>query len=478
MRECEDVLRSVERVCRQAGLDMVALRSRPKRVLAFGLIALASVLMPNVIGLQDLAAQAQQPASVGREALLSPTSRAINVATYRVPRLLGTGLAEPPRYALASLQPGERLNSDSETSVSPAEALPEKADFPTVDRGLKGDRLVERKVKGDRLLAPFEPITEPVAAAVAANQSRERQPAESLPSVSPPGRVASGLQRRAAKALEPDVPDTGPEADETSLTRPVSATANPGTRTAQLFFSIEPVGKALRTLEKWEPGREPVLVGNRPDDPDEKPAAFAAPLGQGRGSDHSVESGGQTIAGKGEVTGEGRRPMSPAEHLDLQGETRAKAEKCLATAIYFEARGETERGQIAVAQVVLNRVFSGYYPATVCGVVYQNAHRHLSCQFTFACDGIPDRVTDSESWERAKRIAQDTLDGKLWLPEVGKATHYHAYWVRPGWARTMHKLHKLGVHTFYRPPKWGDGSDTPSWGNSIEVSEASDPAKL
>jgi spore germination cell wall hydrolase CwlJ-like protein len=102
----------------------------------------------------------------------------------------------------------------------------------------------------------------------------------------------------------------------------------------------------------------------------------------------------------------------------------------------------------------------------------------LACQFTFACDGIPDRVTEPEAWERAKRIAQETLDGKLWLPEVGKATHYHAHWVRPGWARTMHKLHKLGVHTFYRPPKWGDGSDTPSWGGALELSEATPAAKL
>ena len=145
------------------------------------------------------------------------------------------------------------------------------------------------------------------------------------------------------------------------------------------------------------------------------------------------------------------------------GET---AQKCLADAIYFESRGEPVRGQIAVAQVVMNRVFSGYYPTTVCGVVYQNAHRRLACQFTFACDGIPDKITEPDAWERAKTIARETLDGKYWLSDVGKATHYHAYWVRPRWVRTMHKLDKIGVHTFYRPRNWGDGAAQPAWGDA------------
>ena len=85
----------------------------------------------------------------------------------------------------------------------------------------------------------------------------------------------------------------------------------------------------------------------------------------------------------------------------------------------------------------MNRVFSPYYPKTVCDVVYQNAHRHSACQFTFACDGIPDVVTEPDAWQRAKRIAADMLDGKLWMPEVAKSTHYHAYWVRPSWVAEM-----------------------------------------
>lgn len=146
---------------------------------------------------------------------------------------------------------------------------------------------------------------------------------------------------------------------------------------------------------------------------------------------------------------------SPALRLGLDGADRARAEKCLAEAIYFESRGEPRRGQIAVAQVIVNRVFSGYYPNDVCKAVYQNAHRHLACQFTFACDNVKDVIREPDMWVQAKDIASEMLDGKLWLESVGRATHYHAYWVRPNWVKEMNTLDKIGVHTFYRPRNWG-----------------------
>jgi hypothetical protein len=161
-----------------------------------------------------------------------------------------------------------------------------------------------------------------------------------------------------------------------------------------------------------------------------------------------------SIALKGVVTGDEATPKNPAERLGLSGRKRATAEKCLADAIYFESRGESERGQTAVAQVVINRVFSGYYPEDVCETVYQNAHRYLACQFTFACEGKKLIVNDQDSWARATRISRDMLDGKLWLNDVGKATHYHAYWVKPRWVSEMRTLQRIGVHTFYRPRKW------------------------
>jgi hypothetical protein len=156
-------------------------------------------------------------------------------------------------------------------------------------------------------------------------------------------------------------------------------------------------------------------------------------------------------------------PLTPAQRLELQGKDYDKAEKCLAQAIYFEARNEPARGQQAVAQVVLNRVFSPYYPKDVCSVVYQNAHRHLSCQFTFACDGKPEAVNERGAWTRANRIATQTLNAKVWLPEVDKATHYHAAYVRPNWIRDMKVMVRHGLHTFYRPRNWGDGSNEAQW---------------
>lgn len=128
----------------------------------------------------------------------------------------------------------------------------------------------------------------------------------------------------------------------------------------------------------------------------------------------------------------------------------AAEQKCLATGIYFEARGETLRGQAAVAQVILNRVRNPTYPNTICGVVYQNENLRNRCQFSFACDGIKDRITSPQNYKVAQEIAMAVTAGKIFLPEVGSATHYHATYVRPGWSATMEKMKKIGLHIFYR----------------------------
>jgi spore germination cell wall hydrolase CwlJ-like protein len=225
-------------------------------------------------------------------------------------------------------------------------------------------------------------------------------------------------------------------------------------------------------MERWQPGEEPLIVmpGALPD-PDMKVMASLPTLADE--PPKGLESG-ESIAAKGEVNADNQHAKTPAERLGLFDEkTRAKSEKCLAEAVYFEARGEAVRGQIAVAQVVMNRTFSGFYPNTVCGVVYQNKHRHMACQFTFACDNNPDVVTEPDMWERAKKIAKAMLDGQLWLPEVAKSTHYHAYWVHPSWVSEMKKMYKFGVHTFYRPRAWGDGSEAPSWGTVAQTAEIS-----
>jgi spore germination cell wall hydrolase CwlJ-like protein len=165
--------------------------------------------------------------------------------------------------------------------------------------------------------------------------------------------------------------------------------------------------------------------------------------------------------------------LSPAQRLDLHGKQYEKAERCLAQAVYFEARNQSMRGQMAVAQVVMNRVFSPHYPNDVCSVVYQNANRRLACQFTFACDGHPETVRERGAWARAQRIARETLDAKIWLADVGKATHYHAAYVHPYWIRDMKVMVRYGLHTFYRPRLWGDGSNEPSWGAVAHKSDRS-----
>lgn len=149
-------------------------------------------------------------------------------------------------------------------------------------------------------------------------------------------------------------------------------------------------------------------------------------------------------------------PVISSLNLEVPDEDLGKAKKCLAEAIYFEARSETEKGQYAVAQVVMNRTRTGFYPATVCGVVYENKTRRNRCQFSFACDGKPDRVRDPKSWATAQRIADDVLVNGAYLPDIGTATHYHATYVRPRWVRDMTDKHRVGMHVFYRVKAWSD----------------------
>ena len=263
----------------------------------------------------------------------------------------------------------------------------------------------------------------------------------------------------------PEIPAAG-DADATGAPTSFASMSfldeDPTERSSQIYFGGGVLGSA-KGLQQWAPGAEPVLVPPSVDSGIKLSALEGVP------DDVAAAPGGETVAGKGDD----KMLESPALRLGLEGKPRAKAEKCLADAVYFEARGEPLKGQQAVAQVVMNRVFSGYYPHDVCGVVYQNSSRHLACQFTFACEGKDlDRIEEPDMWEQAKRIAKDMLSGKIWLADIGHATHYHAYWVHPSWVNEMKKLYHLGVHTFYRPRAWGDGDDAPMWGPAPETSKA------
>ncbi len=132
----------------------------------------------------------------------------------------------------------------------------------------------------------------------------------------------------------------------------------------------------------------------------------------------------------------------------ISGE-RLKQENCLAHAVYFEARSESETGQMAVAKVILNRTKNHNYPKTICGVVYEGMHRRNSCQFSFACDGQPETVTQADAWSQAKRVAKRAMSGDHKLRGMDKAIFYHADYVKPKWSRSMRKLAKIGRHIFY-----------------------------
>jgi len=422
---------------------MVLSRKRPKGVrhcVPFGLSVLVMGLIPRSIGYQDLVALMARQSEVSQRArahMMASPFGTIHPATFSFPQPIGTQIPDPP-YQLASIgtyDPETTGALGRDRSGNPLALAPRPlVEFPAVNRRLKGDLLVNRP------------------------REDEAPPAEGTRDLTP-GRVKTVSFSRPADAQD-DTEDQGKAA----------------VRLGRLYFG-NTLSDGIGTIQPW-PADEEVLIEAPPaQDPDIKHIVLASiassdfnfettsappPPVDGMPIDGPFGGAGETVAAKGEVTGAGKRPKTPAERLSLSGPQRAKSEKCLAEAVYFESRGEVKRGQIAVAQVVMNRVFSGFYPNNVCGVVYQNAHRKLACQFTFACDGIPDKIEEPDMWEQAKEIARDMLDGKLWLPEIGHSTHYHAYWVHPSWVGEMRKLYKIGVHSFYRPRAWGDTIEVPN----------------
>jgi len=460
---------------------MSQLRSRPRsaQFAFFGLGLCSFALTPTEVGYQDIASRlAQQPGVAERwHNGVFASVRTLHVAAYSFSRPIGTAAPQAAAYHLASLNRNADITgSIPRNSVLQTPPRYQASDFPKVDRTLKGDRLIvapppEAAAPVDTAPARGTPAT--VSPPVAGAKSADGAPATRAP-LDP--ELAAALsapplpQYDASLEAQPLQDSKGAsEADATSFD---SEPSHEGfsVKTASLFFGSQSLGAPLETIERWRPGEEPVIVmPGAHVDPDMKVASLPSQ----EGASKAVDSG-ESVAPKGQVNSDDQRDKTPAERLGLPDEkSRAKSEKCLAEAVYFESRGEAVRGQIAVAQVVLNRAFSGFYPTTVCGVVYQNKHRHYACQFTFACDNVADIVREPDMWDRAKRIARAMLDGQLWLPEVGKSTHYHAYWVHPSWVSEMKKMYRFGVHTFYRPRAWGDGSEAPSWGTPAQTAQIS-----
>lgn len=212
---------------------------------------------------------------------------------------------------------------------------------------------------------------------------------------------------------------------------------------AQAFYERKPVQSGLGV-----PRALASLVTN--DRADVLATAYAPPK-----PDYARQSPFDSILKKEEKAGRFIPKIGPGDHEWAATALPAsvfsdKEQQCLASGVYFESRGESLKGQAAVAQVILNRVRNPTYPGTICGVVYQNKQWRNRCQFSFACDNIRDRINSKSHWETARDVAMAVTAGKIWLKEVGSATHYHAVYVRPRWARTMQKVGRIGLHIFYR----------------------------
>ncbi|MCW5692367.1 MAG: cell wall hydrolase [Pseudolabrys sp.] len=393
--------------------------------------------MPNAIGYQDLGALlVQQPgvAERAREHLIASPFGTIHAAMFSLPRPVGTTIPAPPVYALANFDPNDIARSLGSQPLGETQG---PLRFPTVNRKDKRDSFLSRArepMPPMPALSALEPDQGPVVDLSRDNADKRIQLYRNYElTAAPSATVLPEAHDKPAAKLGAMAPD-------------------------KIFFGGNPMAGKRERLSPWAPGEAPVVVAS--GDPDVKMSALEPDNG-----DIKIDEGA-SVARKGVVTGPDQRPRSPAERLTLAGAKRTQAEKCLAHAIYFEARDEPVTAQIAVAQVILNRVFSPYYPNDVCGVVYQNKHRHLACQFTFACDGKSEAIKEPEAYDRAMSIARDSLDGKLWMPEVAKSTHYHDDWAHPNWVREMKKMDKLGGLIFYRPRNWGDGAEEPKWGDA------------
>ncbi|MGO4574020.1 cell wall hydrolase [Microvirga sp. 2TAF3] len=323
-------------------------------------------------------------------------------------------LRTTPRYDLpdeATLK-GEHLRGDMKAGAGA---------YPAVDRALKGGRAAFRLFTLSERAREIRTSLTPSGSRILFNRNENLLP----PTILMEGKLEGPEMEQ--KGFEPwQAPELTTTRQATSIQSPAAAAAG---STGAAAGSTTPFVK-----------RAIVLSSTTPAPADATPIEIAAaPVSR-------IDKNGSA-----DTTIVARTDDERPRYADLiDPDNLSKEQRCLAEAVYFEARSESEDGQAAVAQVVLNRVKSGLYPSSICGVVYQNRHRHLACQFTFACEGKALRVTESEPWDRAKRIASAVLEGRTYLADVGGATHYHADYVKPYWARRLKKMDVIGRHIFYK----------------------------
>jgi len=364
---------------------------------------------------------------------------------------IGASLA--PGGILAAIQPGDLIPGTvsgpgfglgpQRTAAGPAEAhlfLGDQVDFAQVPD----------EVTPQAVLKPHAAHSLPVI-----DRSRKGDPVVGLrPTFSSQLRQKGGLDALRARQMifaeaetlqsdafalneAPASPDTftpwpSGESPTTTPTRADASPAQPGSTE-----TIRPANIAERLMQGATPdvGRAEALASTTPATDDATPVEVVAlpTLPHEESADLSPI------------------PADRPDYASLIDEDQWRHEqRCLAQAIYFEARGESDKGQAAVAQVVLNRVSSGLYPSTICGVVFQNRQHYHACQFSFACEGRSLRIGEPDAWHRAERIAAAVTTGKTYVADVGDATHYHALYVHPYWARRLERTDRIGHHVFYK----------------------------
>jgi spore germination cell wall hydrolase CwlJ-like protein len=142
--------------------------------------------------------------------------------------------------------------------------------------------------------------------------------------------------------------------------------------------------------------------------------------------------------------------------LSLSAQTLLEEEvDCLAEALYFEARSESFIAQLAVGNVIYNRVKSSKFPNTFCDVVRQSNKTKKGkliknkCQFSYYCDGKKETIYDVEAYKKAVSISHLVMEGVV-IEHIRDALYYHASYVRPYWSKNKKYLGKVGLHNFYK----------------------------
>jgi hypothetical protein len=327
------------------------------------------------------------------------------------------------REASLSIGGGDEFKRLPDEIEPRADLKPNARRFPEVDRSNKGDPVAglrpafDSRLRDSQGLANFR-VSDLIF------QNDETRPAGAF--------AASD-----GKAPGPDsVAAFEPwPAGDSPVTARSSAEASPGQDRSAM--TMRPAAINERLMQGATPAvRRAITLGSAtPAPPDSAPVEVVA------------QAFVPWTPGTGEIPATGAGPYYAAR-IDQDKSTREN--RCLAEAIYFEARGESEEGQAAVAQVVLNRASSGLYPATICGVVYQNRWHYNACQFSFACEAKSPRIEESDAWRRAVRIAGEVTHGKTYVADIGASTHFHANYVRPRWARRLEKMDVIGHHIFYK----------------------------